>query len=84
MIQARSLHKSFGGFQALNGLTSSAADCAITGASWLSWDCTIHRLALGHYLIGTGVTAALAAAYLQWFAARERRTLGNLRQLDEF
>jgi len=31
MIQAHSLHQSFGGFQALNGLTFSVADGAITG-----------------------------------------------------
>jgi hypothetical protein len=53
-------------------------------AAWLTWDFARHSLTLGHYLFGIGATTALAAAYLAWFATRERRTLGDLTQLDEF
>lgn len=52
-------------------------------AVWLGWDFVRHSLTLRHYLFAMGATIALAAVYLVWFAARERRTLGELKQLDE-
>ena len=42
-------------------------------ASWLSWDFAVHRLAMRPYLFGVAVTIVMAAAYLEWFAHRERR-----------
>jgi hypothetical protein len=54
----------------------------VTG--WLSWDFAIHRLPMGPYFFAGGVTILLAAAYLEWFAARERRSLRDLGRLDEF
>jgi hypothetical protein len=51
-------------------------------APWLSWDFAIHRLPLGAYLLGIAVTILLAAAYLSWFAARERGLLHNIRDLE--
>ncbi len=53
-------------------------------AVWLSGDFARHSLALRHYLLGMGATVALAALYMAWFAARERRTVGDIKQLDEF
>jgi hypothetical protein len=53
----------------------------VTG--WLSWDFAIRRLPMGPYFFGGGVTIVLAAAYLEWFAARERRSLRDLARLDE-
>ncbi len=51
---------------------------------WLSWDCAIHRLPVRPYLFGIAVTIVLAAAYLTWFASRERRILQDLKYLDQF
>jgi hypothetical protein len=51
---------------------------------WLSWDYAIRRLPMGPYFFGGAVTILLAAAYLEWFAARERRSLRDLGRLDEF
>jgi dolichol kinase len=53
-------------------------------ASWLSWDFAIHRLPMGPYFFGGGMTIVLAAAWLEWFKLRERRTAGELARLDEF
>ena len=53
-------------------------------APWLSWDFAVHRLALRPYLFGIAVTILLAAAYLIWFAARERRVVRELQRLDQF
>jgi hypothetical protein len=36
------------------------------------------------YFFAGGATILLAAAYLEWFAARERRSLRALGRLDEF
>jgi len=47
-------------------------------ATWLSWDFTIHRFALGCHLLPLAVTVALAATYLVWFRARERRVLDEV------
>lgn len=52
-------------------------------ATWLSWDFVIHRLPVGPYLFGMAVTVFLAAAYLAWFAARERRILRDLEYLNQ-
>jgi drug/metabolite transporter (DMT)-like permease len=60
-----------------------AVQLAIVGA-WLSWDYAMHRLPMGPYFFGGAVTILLAAAYLEWFAARERRNLRDLARLDEF
>jgi hypothetical protein len=54
------------------------------GTGWLSWDYAIRRLPMRPYFFGVGVTIVLAAAYLEWFAARERRSLRDLGRLDEF
>ena len=51
---------------------------------WLSWDYAMRRLPMGPYFFGGGVTILLAAAYLEWFAAWERRSLRDLRRLEEF
>ncbi len=51
---------------------------------WLSWDYAMRRIPMGPYFFGGGVTILLAAAYLEWFAARERRSLRDLRRLEEF
>jgi hypothetical protein len=53
-------------------------------APWLSWDFAIHRLPLGPYLFGMAITILLAAGYLAWFGARERRISRELQQLDHF
>jgi drug/metabolite transporter (DMT)-like permease len=53
-------------------------------AAWLSWDYAIHRLPMRPYFFAGGVTILLATAYLEWFAARERRSLRALGRLDEF
>jgi hypothetical protein len=53
-------------------------------AGWLSWDYTIRRLPMRPYFFAGGVTILLAAAYLEWFAARERRSLRALGRLDQF
>jgi hypothetical protein len=50
-------------------------------APWLSWDFAIHRLPLVPYLFGIAVTILMAAVYLSWFAASERRVIHNLRDL---
>lgn len=51
-------------------------------APWLSWDFAVHRLPLVPYLYGIAVTILLAAAYLKWFAARERRIIFDLKCLE--
>jgi hypothetical protein len=51
---------------------------------WLSWDYAMRRLPMGPYFFGVAVTILLAAGYLEWFAARERRSLRDLARLDEF
>ncbi len=53
-------------------------------AAWLSWDFVRHRLPLRPYFFGGVVTILLAAAYLEWFAHRERRGLRGLARLDQF
>jgi hypothetical protein len=53
-------------------------------AGWLSWDYAFHRLTMRPYFFGGVVTILLAAAYLEWFAYRERRSLRDLGRLDEF
>jgi hypothetical protein len=50
---------------------------------WLSWDAAFRRLPTGAYLFGIGVTILLAAAYLVWFAARERRIYHDLEYLNQ-
>lgn len=52
--------------------------------AWLSLDCAIHRLEVRPYLFGIAATIVLAAVFLVWFAARERRILGDVRLLDTF
>lgn len=52
-------------------------------AAWLSWDYAIRRLQMRPYFFGGAVTILLAAAYLEWFAARERRSLLDLGRLDQ-
>ena len=64
------------------GRWSLAAQLAIV-APWLSWDFAIHRLPSGPYLFGMAVTVLVAAAYLAWFAARERRILRDLEYLNQ-
>lgn len=59
-----------------------AAQLAIV-APWLSLDFAIHRLPVGPYLFGIAVTIVLAAAYLTWFAASERRILRDLDYLNQ-
>jgi hypothetical protein len=51
-------------------------------APWLSWDFAIHRLPLVPYLFGIAVTILLAAAWLRWFAASERRVIRDLKCLE--
>jgi hypothetical protein len=53
-------------------------------APWLSWDFAIHRLPVGPYLFGMAITILLAAGYLAWFTARERRMSRELQHLDAF
>jgi hypothetical protein len=53
-------------------------------AGWLSLDFALRRLPLRPYFFGVAVTIVMAAAYLEWFAFRERRTLRDLQRLDEF
>jgi len=53
-------------------------------AAWLSWDFAIHRLPIRPYFFGGAVTILVAAAYLEWFALRERRSLRDLERLDQF
>jgi hypothetical protein len=65
------------------GRWSLAVQSAIV-ASWLSWDFVIHRLPVSPYLFGIAMTILLAAAYLAWFAARERRIHRDLRSFDDF
>jgi hypothetical protein len=60
-----------------------AVQLAIVGA-WLSWDYAMRRLPIGPYFFGGAVTILLAAAYLEWFAVRERRNRRDLARLDEF
>jgi hypothetical protein len=60
-----------------------AAQSAIV-ACWLSWDYAMHRLPMGPYFIGFAATILLAALYLEWFARRERRSIRELRRLDQF
>jgi drug/metabolite transporter (DMT)-like permease len=52
-------------------------------APWLSWDFAIHRLPVGPYLFGMAVTILVAAVFLIWFAARERRILRDLEYLNQ-
>jgi drug/metabolite transporter (DMT)-like permease len=52
-------------------------------ASWLSWDFALHRLPMRPYFFGGAVTVVMAAAYLEWFAHRERRTRRDLERLDQ-
>jgi drug/metabolite transporter (DMT)-like permease len=52
-------------------------------AAWLSWDYAIRRLPIRPYLFAGAVTILLATVYLEWFAARERRTLRALGRLDQ-
>ena len=65
------------------GRWSLAVQLAIV-TGWLSWDYAMHRLPMGPYFFGGGVTILLAAAYLEWFAARERHSLRDLGRLNEF
>jgi hypothetical protein len=60
-----------------------AVQSAIVTA-WLSWDYAIRRLPMRPYFFGGAVTILLAAAYLEWFAARERRSRRALVRLDQF
>jgi hypothetical protein len=60
-----------------------AAQLAIV-LPWLTVDYAIHHLAVGPYLFGFGAAFPMATLYLAWFAARERRAVRGLRQLDEF
>jgi hypothetical protein len=64
------------------GRWSLAVQSAIVTA-WLSWDFAVHRLPMGAYFFGGAVTILLAAAYLEWFAFRERRILRDLERLDQ-
>jgi len=52
--------------------------------AWLSWDYAIRRLPMGPYFFAGALTIVLAGIYLKWFRHRERRTLGDLRRLDQF
>jgi hypothetical protein len=65
------------------GRWSLAAQLAIV-AVWLSWDCAMHRLPVGPYLLGMAIAVVLAAVYLTWFAARERRIIRDIGDLDRF
>jgi hypothetical protein len=53
-------------------------------AGWLSLDFAMHRLPIRPYFFGGAITILLAAAYLEWFAFRERRSRQDLARLDEF
>jgi MFS family permease len=53
-------------------------------SGWLSFDYALRRLPMRPYFFAGGVTILLAAAYLEWFAARERHSLRALARLDEF
>jgi hypothetical protein len=44
-------------------------------SGWLSFDYAIRRLPMRPYFFAGAVTILLAAAYLEWFAARERHNL---------
>jgi hypothetical protein len=79
-----SRHRCLRELQALRlGRWFLAMQLAIVGA-WLSWDYAMHRLPMGRYFFGGAATILLAAAYLEWFAARERRNLRDLARLDDF
>jgi hypothetical protein len=51
---------------------------------WFSWDFAVHRLPMGRYFFGIGLTVLIAAVYLEWFAFRDRRIRRDLARLDEF
>lgn len=51
---------------------------------WLTLDFALHRLPMSNYLFGCALTILMAAAYLQWFTYRERRTRRDLARLDDF
>jgi hypothetical protein len=51
---------------------------------WLSWDFAIHRLPIRPYFFGGSITILMAAAWLKWFAFRERRSSRELARLDQF
>lgn len=53
-------------------------------AGWLSLDFAMHRLPMRPYFFGGALTILLAAAYLEWFAFRERHTRRDLARLDQF
>jgi hypothetical protein len=53
-------------------------------APWLSLDFAMRQMPMAQYFFGIAATVAMAAIYLAWFLARERRTLHELRRLDEF
>ena len=52
--------------------------------SWFSLDFALHRMPLRAYFFGCGLAIVIAIGYLQWFSHRERRTRGDLAQLEEF
>ena len=54
----------------------------VTG--WLSLDFAMHRLPLRPYFFGGAITILLAAAYLEWFAFRDRRIRRDLARLEQF
>jgi hypothetical protein len=64
------------------GRWSLAVQLAIVTV-WLSWDAAVRRLPVRAYLFGIGVTILLAAVYLVWFAARERRIHRDLEYLNQ-
>jgi len=53
-------------------------------SGWLSFDFAIRRLPTRPYFFAGAATILMAAAYLEWFAVRERRNLRDLRRLEEF
>jgi drug/metabolite transporter (DMT)-like permease len=53
-------------------------------SAWLSFDYAFRRLPMRPYFFAGGVTILMAAAYLKWFAVRERHSLRALGRLDEF
>jgi hypothetical protein len=65
------------------GRWALAVQSAVVTA-WFSVDFARHRLPIGPYFFGGAITIVLAAAYLKWFRAREKRTLRDLARLNDF